>query len=84
MATGTDKKKINRALKRRIENGTLAVEDAHFQRRQTASASSNASGAAASAPQSPPYPPAELQIARSQQFGHQVDMSTTQHDREQS
>ena len=58
MATGTDKKKINRALKRRIENGTLSVEDAHFQRGQTASASSNASGAAASAPQSLPEPPA--------------------------
>ena len=58
MATGTDKKKINRALKRLIEKGMLTEENAHFQRRQTASASSNPSGAAASAPQSLPEPPA--------------------------
>ena len=36
----------------------LSEENAHFQRGQTASASSNASGAAASAPQSLPEPPA--------------------------
>ena len=58
MATGTDKKKINRALKRLIEKGMLSEENAHFQRGQTASASSNPSGAAASAPQSLPAPPA--------------------------